>query len=333
MSYLPSKNFIVIVSSGLLVMFMGFFVVNIWQNPLKWKNEPPTFSNASFEDAYKNANEDSDSDLLKNWEEILWKTDPNNKDSDNDGTPDGEEIKQGRDPGLAGPHDLLQKPEDIVKNDDNAKTLTEKIAREFALKYLASKGFTDGKPLSSSLKSSLSNALVLDIEKSASAYKNIFAIEDVKISEASEVIDQKKYLNRLGNILKENFQNISESELDILQAIIDEKDYAKSADFNEYLEAYKETVKFLRAESAPAAYANLHLAVLNIMQNTIYAVENMKQIENDPARAAIGVKLYLQEVDRSRHYLSALKNQTQKNGVAFNDGEDGAYFNKYFERL
>lgn len=44
------------------------------------------------------ANDDPDGDELKNWEEYLNGTDPNNADSDNDGIPDGWEIFNEMDP-------------------------------------------------------------------------------------------------------------------------------------------------------------------------------------------------------------------------------------------
>jgi len=50
---------------------------------------------------------DSDNDGLKDWEEKLWGTDPNNPDTDGDGVKDGEELKQGRDPLKPGPDDKL----------------------------------------------------------------------------------------------------------------------------------------------------------------------------------------------------------------------------------
>ncbi|MCH7529851.1 hypothetical protein IIB50_01915 [Patescibacteria group bacterium] len=41
---------------------------------------------------------DSDDDGLKDWEEVLWGTDPFNPDTDNDGTDDGVEIAVDRNP-------------------------------------------------------------------------------------------------------------------------------------------------------------------------------------------------------------------------------------------
>src|SRR3989344_3970213 len=48
---------------------------------------------------------DSDQDGLKDWEEIIYRTDASNADTDGDGTKDGEEIKQNRNPLVKGPND------------------------------------------------------------------------------------------------------------------------------------------------------------------------------------------------------------------------------------
>jgi hypothetical protein len=50
---------------------------------------------------------DSDNDGLKDWEEDLYKTDPNNPDTDGDGYLDGEEINSGHNPLFKGPGDKL----------------------------------------------------------------------------------------------------------------------------------------------------------------------------------------------------------------------------------
>src|SRR3990167_6963602 len=62
---------------------------------------------------------DGDSDGLKDWEEQLWKTDPYNPDTDGDGTGDGQEIKLGRNPVLAGPNDKFDS--ETIGNKINAE--------------------------------------------------------------------------------------------------------------------------------------------------------------------------------------------------------------------
>lgn len=50
---------------------------------------------------------DTDGDGLKDWEELLYKSDPTNSDSDGDGTTDGAEVKASRDPAKAAPDDFM----------------------------------------------------------------------------------------------------------------------------------------------------------------------------------------------------------------------------------
>jgi len=59
---------------------------------------------------------DSDNDGLKDWEEALWKTDPQNPDTDGDGTPDGKEVAEGRNPAIPGPDDYLPSVIPPLKN-------------------------------------------------------------------------------------------------------------------------------------------------------------------------------------------------------------------------
>ena len=85
---------------------------------------------------------DSDNDGLKDWEEQLWKTDPYNSDTDGDGTPDGLEIKQGRNPLVAGPNDKLDT--NTVTSKINTETQgdlseTDKFSRDLFVRIVAAK--------------------------------------------------------------------------------------------------------------------------------------------------------------------------------------------------
>lgn len=63
---------------------------------------------------------DSDRDGLKDWEEMLRGTNPQNPDSDGDGTSDGEEVAKGRNPLLAGPNDFIKEKIAVIKPSDQS---------------------------------------------------------------------------------------------------------------------------------------------------------------------------------------------------------------------
>jgi len=83
-------------------------------------------------------NKDSDGDGLKNWEEALWKTDPNNPDTDGDGVSDGEEIKTNRDPTIPGPNDKTTNIADRQKEYSEGGPLnaTDRLARDFFSNFI-----------------------------------------------------------------------------------------------------------------------------------------------------------------------------------------------------
>jgi hypothetical protein len=84
-------------------LWSGFHQKNTSISDEMNKNSTSTDQNLSD----SSASADTDHDGLRNWEETIWKTDPNNPDTDGDGTPDGEEVNEGRDPAKKGPGDTL----------------------------------------------------------------------------------------------------------------------------------------------------------------------------------------------------------------------------------
>lgn len=79
------------------------------QNTAQNQKLAPFFA-ADKEHPLSIAEKDTDGDGIKDWEEIIIGTDPNNPDTDHDGTPDGQEINEKRIPVEAGPSDATIRP-------------------------------------------------------------------------------------------------------------------------------------------------------------------------------------------------------------------------------
>ena len=92
---LRNKKLLVFFAS-VLVFFLMFFAFNKYKNS-KLNYVSSIKNSSSQEIAEKIILKDSDNDGLKDWEEVLWKTDPNNPDSDGDGMNDNEEVLSERD--------------------------------------------------------------------------------------------------------------------------------------------------------------------------------------------------------------------------------------------
>ncbi len=335
-AYLPSKKFVRIVGSGallVLALYLGSYGVEYIS---RFKKNPKTDVSA-FLDAYEEAERDTDADGLKDWEEILWKSDLSTADTDGDGANDGEEVKTGRNPVVSGTEkngvfsDALKKPQEMTGGAQGAgKTVTEKIAQEFAQQYFVGKGVAAEELLGSESQQAIADALVRTIAQGAAAYGAVFEKSDIAISDSTA---PKTYINGVGKMLKENFVGIEVSELAIMESILESKDFSQVELFDHFISAYEKTVSFLRKTSVPAPYADAHLQLLNGMQNTLFAVRDMRHIERDPARAIIGIQRYLTESDRSREYLLLFKNRVAADNIAFAAEEPGTFFVRYFSKL
>ena len=335
-AYLPSKKFIRIVGSGallILALYLGSYAVSYISS---FQKQPPKNTSA-FLDAYEEAERDTDADGLKDWEEILWKSDFSVADTDGDGSSDGEEVKNGRNPVVSGTKkndvfsDALKKPDEMTSDTNDAKkTVTEKIAEEFAQQYFVGKGIATDELLGSESQRAIADTLVRNIAQDAAAYGAVFEKGDITVSNA---VASKDYINTIGKMFKENFAGIAVSELAVIDSILTSKDFSQVQLFDHFISAYEKTVSFLRKTPIPPAYADAHLKLLNGMQNTLFAVRDMRRIEQDPARAIIGIQLYLKESDHAPEYLVLFKNQVAKDGLAFAGEDPGAFFVQYFSKL
>lgn len=341
MSYLPSKNFIAPVSAIFVVIFTWWFITHeIWEvggEKLEKRQSTTIEKNKvlAMDHAVDKAFLDTDEDGLSDMDEVFWKTDPAKKDTDGDGVSDGDEVKNGRDPTIARKaladgswSDELKKPKKL--KDAVNGTITGQFVEDFMKKYMGSKTAVGGAALPEKVKAELVNSATADLKKNTASYKDEYAKKDIKISKSA---DPRKYLNDLARALDENFKNISKSELDIMESFSDTRDPAKLEALSDYISAYRATVDFMKNEQVPVSYADLHLSLLNSMQNTMLAVQNMQRMPLDPVLGLAGVNLYYQEVGRARQYLMALKEKTGKDKIAFNANETGSFFNQYFAKI
>ncbi|MEK7502814.1 MAG: hypothetical protein AAB556_00010, partial [Patescibacteria group bacterium] len=145
--------------------------------------------------------------------------------------------------------------------------------------------------------------------------------------------EPKDYLNKLGSSFSKNFRNISGSELNIVDLIVSGENFKNIKLFDPIIEAYKNMAFYLQKEIVPKSYAELHVELLNIMQNTLFAVRNMREIEDDPAKAIVGMRLYVKEGERTEEFLKKLKSQVERDKIKFEEKEGGYFFTKYFNEI
>lgn len=268
---------------------------------------------------------DTDNDGLKDWEELLWKTDPNSPDTDFDGTPDGEEIALGRNPLTAGPDDLrAAPPEPPILPENGGDSPATRVVRLFAEEYL--KLATPYAQITENRQDELTNQAIMRAAKDILQDKYT---ERALVHGENTPKAQIAYLNQAGAILRSSFQNIQEGELAIFQRYTESKNQELLATLQDHVRAYAAAEDALAKVAVPKAFQETHMLLLNIFRNTGIATDSMRRAPQDNISAQLGMRRYLRETERSRILLSNIAGIIAQNHLAIAPEEDAYIFLSY----
>ena len=308
MAYLPNKKILFLIIFILLI-FAGWFYFSDYKNKqIQYTADKEKSPLAVAPEQMNQLDKDTDGDGLKDWEELLWKTDPNKMDTDGDGTPDGEEINLGRNPLKAGPNDKISDKEDLVAqekavSDSNQNTVTAVYAKQFLTEYLSLK--QQKGELTDEDKNNLVERLMNNIKTLAAADK--YKISDLKISDDTSEDSIKKYAEEMKNI----FVNESQKLVDVPMAFetlfkrIKEgnPDFQKTIiSLNYSVDKHEELIKKLIVLAVPKEILKNHLEAINGLNNIKFAIKNMVLVPDDPIKAMMGKKLY--DIEIQKVYIS-----------------------------
>ena len=130
-----------------LIVIGGIFALLEYKNQAKTINNEGVISVADQKIIDSIATKDSDNDGLKDWEEALWQTAPNNPDTDGDGAKDGAEIAAGRDPLKKGPDDQLTlESASTTPKITKPLTASNQFSRDLFTRYVTLKQTGSGDP-------------------------------------------------------------------------------------------------------------------------------------------------------------------------------------------
>lgn len=302
-------NLTVIILIALGIIALGFFAAKY---PFS-KNEKREAANNTTMLTTK-IYTDTDKDGLFDWQEALWGTDIKNPDTDGDGTTDGEEVKNNRNPLVKGPRDELF---DISKtssqrNEQAPITATEELSKKLLSEFLG----TDSVDLPQTFLQDLDNAGIQDI----------FTKRNITISDKTGDEDIKQYLNKVATLIKENFQSLETNELIVLDILLEDSPQDLEPGLAPYIDAYNKTIAELKTISVPASFADHHVELLNIFNNTISADIALIYSAEDPVRGLLGISAYLDQKNRATRLFKTIRSTLEKLNINFTKQEPGSLF-------
>lgn len=316
---------------GLLVIAaLGVFVAKPNRSSYEGLFSGSSLDNVVQKQAFNSVTKkDSDNDGLKDWEEELWGTDPNNSDTDGDGTNDGDEINENRDPLKAGPDDVLDVNTLTAKtNTGNTSqksielTTTDKFAQDFFTEYLSlkdSEGVVDEYGKSLLIESAISK--IIDSDNSLIRYTN----SDLNISDRTDEDFVRNYGNTLGGIVFDNSPN-TDNESDILNNIIANGDKEEVKKLDIIINAYRNTAKDMLLVSVPKDIVSGHINLIESIEQVSKYIEDIGTINEDPIRAIAGIEGYERSIVILNSALKDLRGYFVDKKVIFDENEMGSVF-------
>jgi len=249
---------------------------------------------------------DSDNDGLKDWEEVLWQTDPHNADTDGDGTNDGEEVRQERDPSIKG-------PADSTHSADKSNT-TDKIAEDLVNTYLQDKN-----NISTDKSAVLANELLKNTYNRTKI--TVYTEKDLTLT-SNSIESYKKYGNDLAQAFA-GFNTPENSELVIFAKALQNSDVSELSKLDPVIKSYKEFLSSMISVPTPKDASTLHLNMVNSLNQVIKGTEGMRLLFTDPAIALSAISTFKTDLDNfARNLLLSIQDIKDK-GVVYSTDESG----------
>lgn len=255
------------------------------------------------------SNKDSDSDGLKDWQEMqIYKSDPCKTDSDGDGYLDGEEVASGYDPAKKAPEDELpgtthKNPRELPENLTEA--LRQALSEQIAQNNISA--FNEKGDLLSSDQLANYPAIQASIQDIIAGSGNLFTPEKIDESQIKTIPDNSRQaIQNYAAAANASFsypktQSGSETEM-FLNAI-------ENNDFSElelHLQSYKNAYGRLKELTVPNELVSIHKEQLEIFSKLIKIYEAIKEINTDPLKANLALQAYQTATEQFLGWLQKL---------------------------
>lgn len=260
------------------------------------------------------ADKDSDNDGLKDWEESLWDTDPNNADTDGDKTFDGVEVKINRNPLVKGPNDSLDNfpINAAATSSEETLTKTDMYSREIFARYLKLK--EDGDGLTDEEQTALIDDLLAGIDQVKEEPKS-YSAADMTITRSTSIESHKEYANNISRILSANSVTSSTYEVAILVDLLSKNDQSGIGKFDQSIANYTNMINKMLDMPVPADLADIHIQLVNSFSHAQKDIEGFKVFIKDPIVTMASFQDYMKAMNTATQTMTELRGLLANEGI------------------
>ena len=316
---------------GIVLLVGGLIFV------LKYSNKGSLLGSRTSEVSQESF-KDSDNDGLRDWEEELYHTNPNNPDTDGDGYLDGEEINSGHNPLIKAPGDKLtfyplplEKKYNItqkVLNDEIIDALLDSYTFQKA-EYIKDhpeiyspetfSAFTKQSTVQEMSLRAWADNYPLLLEKAGqtiSEIPKIFEIkvadEDINISEDNSTEAIKLYLAQISSFLNANTFFLQEQTFQALISAFQNNNFSQ---LDELIKINDTKIEKAKEIIVPSTWKEIHKQGLELTLLIRNIFVSFRDFPNDPLKAQMAYPEFEDFVDAWNNLMKKAINLAKEQGV------------------
>jgi hypothetical protein len=325
---MPSKK-VTLIAIACIVVIVSIFLVSRPKSMrmvevVENASEPQIVMNEAIKST---SNTDTDGDGLKDWEEVLWKTDPLQKDTDKDGINDAQEVQTQKNSqsggtslsGGASGSGIFQQSQTTTPEN---LTLTDKIAQDTFAEYIKLK--QSGQPVDAVTTEKIVQSILGNNPLAHSFPKfNKTNLTNIVDLESEPVI--RAYGNNLWDIMIRNTPKnvVLENEYIILLTAIQTQNEKELVRLDPIIKGYADTIKEMLTMPVPYSATAVHLDLLNNMSIILSLTQDMKVFFTDPARGFGALAYYKSNVLNLQGSLQTLISYFDTKNILYVETESG----------
>lgn len=255
---------------------------------------------------------DSDSDGLKDWEEVLWGSDRHNPDSDKDGMKDGDEVRLARNPLVKGPDDAISKYPMGTNTTSDPITATNKFSRDLFARYSALKGQTG------TVESIAQQKLVEEVIAGAVSLVEKppqYTTQSLSTIKTPTSSDIQTYTSNVRAILLKE-RGDTGNEIAILAEAVEYRNSSNLSKLDAISAYYTRTAKALLGIKVPQPIAQNHIAMTNAYFALSKNVSAFKYVLTDPFIGSINFSDYAKNNDILSEHLKTINTYVEQTGLS-----------------
>ncbi|MDP1625380.1 MAG: hypothetical protein Q8L64_06510 [bacterium] len=261
---------------------------------------------------------DTDGDGLKDWEEAIYGTDPNNPDTDGDRMNDNDEIKANRNPLVYGPGESAT-IQATTSTNMYVPTATDRFSQELFMRYIEAK--SSGAEINDELSEAIAAELI-NLEYDTTVKP--FDVSMLNISSDNSAVALRVYGNTLGKILSTPAADPSEFEFTVLERMLTGTPASGDTDLlARIITRYNKMIDSLIVILVPAGIASAHSEFIQGLQMSRDIAVGISTLSTDPIGAYSKIGQYEEMLNvltaatlKTRAYMRTM-------GITFSAQESG----------